>query len=218
VADLTKAAEDVRDFYQNRASFQVAGKTIAAKNICEKVLSGLAAIKDVGAAATSLNPYASSAWGAVQFLITGPINHHETRELCWAELPRIIGLIGQYQTFEVVYEQQDLRKSKDVLEAALIKLYTSLLQYQIAIVIFTATKTAVLKAYRKTKEHSQIQDILNEVEEQRKTISRIEPMISRQIDNSNWAELKRAVSLGRASGIFVYQLERHIAKSRHYIL
>lgn len=185
LSEITKTAQQIQDI-KAKWSLDIGGRTVEVRDLCDKVLNGLKAIKDLGTAATSLNPYASTAWGIVQFLISGPINHRETSKLCWEELPRILGLISRYQTFEAIYEQQDISKSKDLLEISLIELYTSLLKYQITIVIFTLSRSRVLKGYTKRKSDSEVQSILDDIEKQEATIGKIERDIDREIETGNW--------------------------------
>ena len=197
-AEITAAAEEVKAFYEHNRQVKIGDKTVMVGDACDKVIAGLSAIKDLGAAATRLNPYASTAWGVIQFVVQVFVNRRETLELCWTELPRITRLVSRYQTFEILY-QQEIPISKAILEESLIDLYTSLLKYQIVIVIYTASKTARFEAVIKDKSKSAVQSLLEEIEKQEEEVARIEALINHEIESSNWNQVFQVASGHRAA-------------------
>jgi ankyrin repeat protein len=197
-ASITAAAEEVKVFYEHNRHVKIGDKIFMVGEACDKVIAGLSAIKDLGAAATRLNPYASTAWGVIQFVIQVFINRRETLELCWAELPRITRLVSRYQTFEILY-QQVIPISKVILEESLIDLYKSLLKYQIVIVIYTASKTARFEAVVKDKSKSAVQSLLEEIKKQEEEVGRLEALVNHEIECSNWNRVFQVASESQAA-------------------
>jgi len=136
---------------QKQAEASRNGRFRLLRKSCSGLLDVLKQIKDVGAAAAALNPYASLAWTGVSFLIQAAVNNRDVEQLCWDELPRIVILVSRHQTVEDLYEaEQASTEAQKLLRDALIKLYTAMLEYQIEVVILQAQKWRSSRLYSKT--------------------------------------------------------------------
>lgn len=71
----------------SKVALRLAGRTVVVRDVPDKAVDVLAVLKDVAAAATWLNAYASVAWGGLQFFVQAAVTHKEVADLCWDELP-----------------------------------------------------------------------------------------------------------------------------------
>lgn len=191
---LAKLVADVQECASKAQATLPAGrKTIALREVFEKVTSSLLAIKDFGTAAATFNPYASLAWSGVLFFIQAAHNSYEIRRECWENLPKMIDLVVKYQTFENVYSLSDLTLSKDVIEGALLKLYVSILQFQVAVVNYSKSRRQQIKATFQPIEKSIPRKILNEIQNNEAEVARLQTLADRELIELENKDIRQAL-------------------------
>ncbi|KIW68604.1 hypothetical protein PV04_04541 [Phialophora macrospora] len=123
-----------------------AAKDNTLHKIVDKVLPVLIAIKDLGNAATALNPFARLGWGLLQSILDAVVKGRDVRNIGRDAIEPLMDLISRYQTFEATYLVPDAHPtSRTLVENALIKLFTSILKYHASIVIQIYSKSAPWK-------------------------------------------------------------------------
>jgi hypothetical protein len=125
----------------SKVVLRLAGRAIVIRDTVDKAVGVLAVLKDVGASATAVNPCAAVTWGGFQFFVQAAITHQEVGALCWDELPQMVLLISEYQTFELLYDTSQLKDTRSKLEDTLVDLFGSILRYQIVIVTYASSLT-----------------------------------------------------------------------------
>jgi len=147
----------------------------------------------------ALNPYASVAWGALQFFVQAAVNDRQILSLCWDNLQRMTYLVSRYQTFEKVYSiRQDGSMARAQLEDALVRLYASILRYQVVIVNHTDSRVARIKASMHKSSDCVPQKVLDDIMEQESEVLRIQTTLYREIDNSHFELLLEEVKASLA--------------------
>jgi hypothetical protein len=185
--DIALIVADSRD----KAEKLKNGRTDLVQNVCTQIFSIMTKVKDLGAAAAALNPYASVAWSGVQFLLAAALADHEAKQLCWENLPRITYLISRYQTFEEVYSLEHTKAMTSVrlLEDALVKLYILLLRYQMAIIIYCGSRWQRFKTAFNGVAAGAVQQTLAEIRSQESEIAETRIIIDREATNSSFQKL-----------------------------
>lgn len=168
---------------------RVRGTTIVFRVIFEKIINWMGAIAPLGFAATAVNPFASLAWGALQFFVQAAINYQQIREALWEGLEKIGYLLSRYKIFETLYPQKNWGESGSSLEDALVALYTSIFKYEITVVRYSTTLTDRLKTILKKPAQSESEAILNDIREQDREVIRIQGNVDRDIHDRYHEEL-----------------------------
>ena len=161
------------------------------RNLGAKVAQVVTAIKDVGAAVTALNPYASLAWSGVQFLLGAALANHEAKQLCKDTLPRLVCLISRYQTFEEVYKIDSAAADKSMgqLEDQIVEFYALLLQCLMVTVLYTNSKwKKVVMAVRGVANNA-LQAMLNDLRQTESEIDRLRAIVDREMASSSFQDI-----------------------------
>jgi hypothetical protein len=160
VAVARKVSEQVQS---SKLTLCLAGRSFVVRDNLDKAVDILAVLKDVRAAATNLNLYAAVTWGALQFFFQAAATHKEVTALCWDELPQMVRLISQYQTFELLYDTSCLKYTRKHLENALVDLFSAILRFQIAIIKYASSRTERFKTAFQDKASSLPQQVVDGV-------------------------------------------------------
>ena len=164
----------------SKTTLRLAGRTIVVRDVLNKVLDVLALSKDLGTALTSLNPYASTGWKGLQFFIQAAVANKEVAALCWDELPQMVRLMSQYQTFETIYDTSKLKNTGNQLEAALVRLFCAILRYQVVIVNYASSWTDRFKAAFQGKVASMPQRVLDDIKQHEAEVDRLQTLADRE--------------------------------------
>lgn len=148
-----------------KIAFSLRGRQISLQKVLDKTIDALLTFKDIGGTLASLNPYASLAWGGIQFFVNVASTSTQVRRLCHDNLPRILELTAQYVTFEFVYEGLEAEKSGSLVREAVLKLYVAILRYHVSLVTFANSKTERFMAAFTRVTESEISTILGELKE-----------------------------------------------------
>ncbi|KAN0098289.1 hypothetical protein V8E51_013952 [Hyaloscypha variabilis] len=191
--DIQSTAEEIRDTLENsRLTLRLAKKRIVVREVLDNIVSFIATINDVGAAVTSLNPYASTAWGGIQFIVQAAVTGHNVRELCWQSLPRMLDLTCRYQTFEELYQgRPDHPQSATIVKGQLLQLYGLILEYHMAVVIYVGSKRELLKvAFLGSS--NKVQAFLDDIKDKELNLQKTQLLADREIGD---AQFKTTVRL-----------------------
>jgi hypothetical protein len=185
--DLVKVLKDI----QTQADKSQSGRLQKLKAVSLKVAEVLQVLKDVGSAAANLNPYASLAWSCVQFMLQAATTNHEVKQLCLEELPRISSLAACYQTVEQIYEiSSPAIKSKAHYEAALLKLYESIMLYQVVMVVYIGSKMEKLKMIFRPATKDVISESIKTMKECEDEVSRNLMVVGHELADKRLANLE----------------------------
>ena len=180
-----------------KMNVHVFGTTIVFRDIFDKIITCMNTVKDIGTGPTSVNPYASLAWGGAQFFVKAAVTNSQVRELCWEGLERIVYLISRYKIVEELYLKQDLTISRELLEEALVKLYASMLKYQIIIVNYTSSRVDRFKAAFHEKSESGPQKLLDDIQIQDLEVVRVQGLVDQEVSNTYHRHVTDVFRLGR---------------------
>jgi hypothetical protein len=186
VAVARKVSEQVQS---SKLTLRLAGRSIVVRDILDKAVDILAVLKDVGAAATNLNPYAAVAWGGLQFFVQAAVIHKEVTALCWDELPRMVRLISQYQTFELLYDTSCLKYTGKHLGNALVDLFSAILRFQIVIVKYASSRTERFKTAFQDKASSLPQQVIDEVRQCEDEVAKLQTAADREISGMSFQRI-----------------------------
>jgi len=165
--------------------------TAGLKTCRDNVTDVLIKVNDAGAAAAAFNPYAALAWSLVQFVATAAQNRREVRELCMENLPHMVELAEQYQTFEEIYqESSSITKTKKMMETVLENLFTSILQFQVVVVILTYSRMMKAKSAFGPSSESLPQKSLDDIDQFKKDLQEIQHLVDREINTAQHKELQ----------------------------
>jgi hypothetical protein len=185
--DLVSVLKDI----QTQTDKSQSGRLQKLKAVSLQVVEVLQVLKDVGSAAANLNPYASLAWSCVQFMLQAATTNHETKQLCLEELPRISSLAARYQTVEQIYEISSPGiKSKAHYEAALLKLYESIMTYQVVMVVYIGSKMEKLKMVFRSASNGVISESIKTIKECEDEVNRNLVVIGHELSNKHLANLE----------------------------
>jgi hypothetical protein len=185
--DLVSVLKDI----QTQADKTQSGRLQKLKAVSLKVVEVLQVLKDVGSAAANLNPYASLAWSCVQFMLQAATTNHEMKQLCLEELPRISSLAARYQTVEQIYEiSSSAIKSKAHNEAALLKLYESIMLYQVVMVVYIGSKMEKFKMVFRSASNGVISESIKTIKECEDEVSRNLMVIGHELADKHLANLE----------------------------
>jgi hypothetical protein len=173
----------------SKAPLQIWGRSISIRKSLDSTVDVLAVLKDVGASATSLNPYASVAWGGLQFFVQAAVTYKEVAALCWDELPRMARLTSQYQTFEVLYKPSQLGDTGVHLENALVELFSAILRYQVVIVKYASRRKDQVKTSFQGKAASLPQRVLDYVKKWEDEVAKVQVAADREISDMNFQRI-----------------------------
>jgi hypothetical protein len=191
--DVVTIAKQLSDqLEKSKTSLKLAGRTIVIRDVLSNVLDALSVIKDVGASLTSLNPYASLAWGGLQFFVQAAVNNKEIAALCWDELPRMLRLMSQYQTFENLYDIPKLEKTRIHLEDALVQLFSAILRYQVVIVKYASSRTDRFKAAFQDRLASIPRRVLDDIKQYEDEVVKMQGFADREITDTHFQYLTEA--------------------------
>ena len=183
--DILRAVADVQsNIEESQTRFQLGGKTVLVREMCKTAIEAAAAIGNSGATVMSLNPYASLAWTGLQFFVQTLATAQEARELCWLVLPRATYLITRYQTLEQLYSgDRTPQPDRELLDQTLVELYTLILEYQMAMVIYLSSRRHRIKTSFGAASDSPVQKIWGMIKEKESTLSEMQAMRDRQIND-----------------------------------
>jgi hypothetical protein len=209
VNDPEAIAQILQDV-QRQAEASRNGRFRLLRKSCSGLLDVLKQIKDVGAAAAALNPYASLAWTGVSFLIQAAVNNRDVEQLCWDELPRIVALVSRHQTVEDLYEaEQASTEAQKLLRDALIKLYTAILEYQIEAVTFAGSKMEKFKTIFKDVSQSAVKQASETIENRQRDVIEVQSVVDREVSNGQFKELSASVDGVKAAVADLELLSKH---------
>lgn len=103
-------------------------------------------MQSLGNAVAALNPYASLAWGGLQFFVDLAVNSGQVRRVCCENLPTVLELTVRYVTFTSVYENLEAEVTGSFAREVLLSLFVAILQYHICLVKFARSRSERLKA------------------------------------------------------------------------
>ncbi|KAL9083947.1 MAG: hypothetical protein Q9165_008290 [Trypethelium subeluteriae] len=117
----------------------------------------------------------------------------EVRDMCWEVLPRATYLISRYGTMEELYaSKHDVCKSRSMLEQALIELYEHLLEYQMAMIFHLNDRIVRFKASFSDTSSSRLSKVWAEIKDKEATLSDIQSLADREINNESFDQLIKA--------------------------
>lgn len=111
------------------------------------------------------------------------VTHRDVADLCWDELPQMIRLISQCQTFELLYKPSRLRHTGSSLGNALVNLFGAVLRYQVFIVRYASSRTERFKSAFQGTAESLPQKILNDIRRYEAEVTKIQAFADREIND-----------------------------------
>jgi hypothetical protein len=187
---IVAIAKNVSDQVElSKTTLKLAGRTIVVRDVLNKVLEVLSVTKDIGASLTSLNPYASPAWGGLQFFVQAAVTYKDVGELCWNELTRMVRLISRYQTFELLYNPAQLKLTRADLEHALVDLYSAILRYQVVIVKYASLPKDRIKNAFQDVAKSLPQQVLDDITRYEAEVTRMQTFADQEINNMQFRQM-----------------------------
>lgn len=131
LSDVLHAAEQKKQIcMQKRWKFTKRnGDIVIVRDVCEKLIKWVTKFKEVGDVAVQYDPaHASLPWAAVRFLLQTSVNDVQTFGAMAEGLELVSSQITQCALYEPLYLSRSSTVRSD-LEAALLRLYTVILQY-----------------------------------------------------------------------------------------
>lgn len=130
LAKTLATAEEKRQLCRRkRWKVKIKGKEVVLRDVVEKIMECLCCFKDVGSAASSLEPmYAALPWAGVQFLLKIALKDSSVFGSTVSGLETVSHLVTQYAEFERAYMQRATHGIAQI-EPLLTSLYAEILMF-----------------------------------------------------------------------------------------